>query len=335
MYSISHPSALQSAGARPPSAGQRLGEPQSSGGLQLAVPRRPEPLASAYAACERLAQSHYENFPVASRLLPRAMRPHVAAVYAFARIADDIADEGIASAPARLARLGEWRERLHEAAAADDSGWKAAADGDTLVLIALGHSIRTLDLPLSLFDDLLSAFGQDTMTARYASWDEVFDYCRRSASPVGRLVLRIAGYRDEALDRSSDRLCTALQLTNFWQDFGRDWRAGRLYVPREVSARCGASERELSSGAMTPAWVHAIEACVAVTRECFSDGRMVCDGVRGRLRLELRLTWLGGRRILDRVERTRANLLDARPTLGSTDLPGLLWRAARWGGAPA
>ena len=104
-------------------------------------------------------------------------------------------------------------------------------------MVALAHSIRSLDLPVSLFDDLVSAFGQDTMTTRYASWADVFDYCRRSANPVGRLVLRIAGYRDEALDRSSDALCTALQLTNFWQDFGRDWRAGRLYVPRDVQRR--------------------------------------------------------------------------------------------------
>jgi squalene synthase HpnC len=258
------------------------------------------------------------------------MRPHVAAVYAFARIADDIADEGIASAGVRLSRLGEWRERLHEAAA---PGARDVAPGpDTPVLVALGHSIRTLDLPLSLFDDLLSAFGQDTMTARYASWPDVFDYCRRSANPVGRLVLRIAGYRDEALDRSSDGLCTALQLTNFWQDFGRDWRAGRLYVPRDVMDRCGASESDLSRGRMTPPWMHAIESCVAVTRDCFRDGRAVCDGVRGRLRLELRLTWLGGRRILDRVERARTNLLQTRPTLGSADVPALIWQAARWGG---
>src|SRR6185436_15401675 len=148
-----------------------------------------------------------------------------------------------------------------------------------------------------LFDDLLSAFAQDTMTTRYASWSEVLDYCRRSANPVGRLVLRIAGYRDEALDRASDALCTALQLTNFWQDLGRDWRAGRLYVPREVLDACGAREGAFTS----PAWALALDACVAVTREQFELGRPVCDGVRGRLRFELRCTWLGGTRILDRV----------------------------------
>ncbi|PYR38421.1 MAG: squalene synthase HpnC [Acidobacteria bacterium] len=251
----------------------------------------PEPLTRAYAACEALARSHYENFPVASQLLPAPMRPHVAAVYAFARVADDIADEGSAPASDRLAQLNAWRRRLH-AAVTVESAEGAPHEHEDLIVAALAHSIRSLDLPMALFDDLVSAFGQDTMTTRYASWSDVFDYCRRSANPVGRLVLRIAGHRDEALDRSSDALCTALQLANFWQDFGRQ--------------------------------------CVAVTREQFAAGRAVCDGVRGRLRYELRLTWLGGQRILERVDRARRELLTYRPTLGGGDVPVILWRALRW-----
>src|SRR6185503_10039384 len=145
----------------------------------LPVPHRPGRLARAYAACEALARSHYENFPVASRMLPPAMRPHVAAVYAFARTADDIADEGTASAVERQAQLGCWRDRVHRAAVGID-GEPPAGDRDALVAAALGHSIRSLDLPVSLFDDLLSAFGQDTMTTRYTSWRDVLDYCRRS-----------------------------------------------------------------------------------------------------------------------------------------------------------
>src|SRR6266576_46355 len=206
-------------------------------------------LAQAYAACETLARSHYENFPVASMLLPHAMRPHVAAVYAFARRADDMADEGTAPAAVRRAALDDWRRRLHDIVAS--SVTSGAASGfsrtDDLMLAATANSIRTLDLPLSLFDDLVSAFAQDTMTTRYASWSDVLDYCRRSANPVGRLVLRIAGYRDAALDQSSDALCTALQLTNFWQDFGRDWRAGRLYVPKDVQEAAGADEDQLTT----------------------------------------------------------------------------------------
>src|SRR5262245_62348919 len=183
------------------------------------------------------------------------MRPHVAAVYAFARVADDIADEGSASAAERQARLGAWQRRLHDAVAAAKDAPDALED---LIPVALAHSIRSLDLPIVLFDDLVSAFGQDTMTSRYASWADVFDYCRRSANPVGRLVLRIAGYRDAALDRSSDALCTALQLTNFWQDFGRDWRAGRLYVPREVSAAAGARDAQLGDTMLPADWTHAL-----------------------------------------------------------------------------
>ena len=301
----------------------------------------------AYAACEVLARSHYENFPVASRLLPASMRPHVAAVYAFARVADDIADEGSASPTERLKALHAWQDRIHRAAAGDTlenvetvghgsvehvEAARVASDAarDATIARALGHSIRALDLPLSLFDDLLSAFGQDTMTTRHDSWADVLDYCRRSANPVGRLVLRIGGYRDDALDRSSDALCTALQLTNFWQDFGRDWRAGRLYVPREEQVACGARELELETGILSSAWNVALARSVAITRDLFEAGRGVCDGVTGRLRIELRFTWLGGARILERVERNRGRLLDYRPALGAGDVPLLVWRAVRW-----
>jgi squalene synthase HpnC len=286
-------------------------------------------LANAYKACAAFAASHYENFPVASRLLPGYMRPHVAAVYAFARVGDDIADEGTDSAEARGARLRAWQARLHEAV----NTRRAPVSGDSrddLIVIALAHSIRQLELPIGLLDDLLSAFAQDTTVTRYDTWTDLFDYCRRSANPVGRLVLRIAGHRDESLDRSSDALCTALQLANFWQDFGRDWRAGRLYVPRETYDAAGASLDDLPRGRLTAAWSLALTHCFERTSDCFERGRAVCDGVRGRLRLELRLTWLGGHRILTRAARQPALLLSERPTLGAHDVPALLWQAIRW-----
>jgi len=316
------------------------------------VPDQRDPLADAYSECEKLARSHYENFPVASHLLPASMRPHIAALYAFARIADDIADEGSAGPDERRARLESWQARLHRAAVAegdysaddgsddgsddcaDDSSDERANDRpegrEARILRAVGHSIRSLDLPIGLFDDLVSAFGQDIMTTRYASWSHVLDYCRRSANPVGRLVLRIAGYRDERLDRSSDALCTALQLTNFWQDLGKDWRIGRLYVPAEVLRAAGASEETLRGEHLPESWAHAIEACTVFTRDRFAEGRTVCDRVRGRLRTELRLTWLGGMRILERVERGRFELLHRRPTLGASDAPLLVWRVLVW-----
>jgi phytoene synthase len=283
--------------------------------------------ARAYAACEALARSHYENFPVASLLLPRAMRPHVAAVYAFARVADDIADEGDVPAIERRGRLAAWRRRLH---AASDGGGAEPSEHEDLIIAAAAHSIRVLDLPIALFDDLVSAFEQDTQVTRYQSWDDVFDYCRRSANPVGRLVLRIAGYRGADVETPSDALCTALQLANFWQDFGRDWRAGRLYVPLETAAEFGAQESDLNGPSLTPAWSAALGECARMTRDRFDAGRSVCDRVRGRLRFELRLTWLGGCRILERADARRRDLLSYRPVLGAADLPALVWAALRW-----
>ncbi|HTU98966.1 MAG TPA: squalene/phytoene synthase family protein, partial [Luteitalea sp.] len=178
-------------------------------------------LSDAYARCEQIAAAHYENFPVASRLLPAAMRPHVAAVYAFARAADDFADEGTATAAQRLAWLDTWRGLRAGGpdAVGDpiDVGHVPAADVRATFL-AVHATIASCRLAPSLFDDLLSAFAQDVVTTRYGTWDDVLDYCRRSANPVGRLVLGIAGVHDEQAARQSDAVCTALQLTNFWQD---------------------------------------------------------------------------------------------------------------------
>jgi len=288
----------------------------------------PSTLSAAYAECERLTRAHYENFPVASWLVPADMRPHIAALYAFARTADDFADEGRRPPEERLRLLDDWQSRLH--ACADRSVPAAARNSDDLVFLALGATIRARNLPVPLFDDLLSAFRQDIMTKRYETWDALLDYCRRSANPVGRLVLRVAGYDDPALDRSSDALCTALQLTNFWQDLDRDWQKGRLYVPLEDMDACGASLEDLDARRLSLPWQHALNRAAARTRDLFQSGRLVCDGVGGRLRLELRLTWLGGRRILDRVEHARFDVFTARPAVGLADAPGLLWRALLW-----
>ena len=282
-------------------------------------------LARAYRTCARIASRHYENFPVASLLLPAHMRPAIAAIYAFARRADDFADEPGPDADDRIRLLDDWRRRLH--ACGEAGGFRLQGEDD-LIFVALDDAIRRHRLPVSLLDDLLSAFRQDVTTARYASWTEVLDYCSRSANPVGRLVLRVAGYDDPALDDRSDAICTALQLTNFWQDFGIDWRRGRLYLPLEECARAGADERDLDAVRWTPAWQAALDAAVARTRELFARGRPLCDAVSGRLRWELRMTWLGGSRTLDRIQ--RSNVLDHRPHLSAGDFGALLMRAAAW-----
>jgi len=304
------------------------------------VKQAPESLAiptkdAAYAVCARIAKLHYENFPVASRLLPAGMRPHVAAVYAFARVADDFADEGDRLSDERLRLLDGWEKALHAVAEGGapprPSGGSVVGDADAgAVFVALGETIRARRLPVPLLVDLLSAFRQDVTVNRYGTWDSVLDYCRRSANPVGRLVLRIAGYNDAKLDEASDALCTALQLANFWQDLGRDWQKDRLYVPLERLERQGARIGLLNDGQLDTAWARVLADLCAETRAFFERGRAVCDGVRGRLRLELRLTWLGGVTILDRVERAQASIIAQRPTLGARDVPGLLWRASRW-----
>jgi squalene synthase HpnC len=199
-----------------------------------------------------------------------------------------------------------------------------------IIFLALGDTIRECRLPVALFEDLLSAFRQDVTTNRYQTWADVLDYCRRSANPVGRLVLRVAGYDSAPLDRASDAVCTALQLTNFWQDLERDWVIGRLYVPADDRAQAGAHEAQLDAKKMTPEWHNVMMLMVRRTRELFADGRSVCDGVTGRLRWELRLTWLGGWRILDKLERVECDVFRHRPTLGLRDLPGLVRDAVVW-----
>ena len=309
----------------------------------------------AYEACARLARDHYENFPVASILVPRSMRRAVTAVYAFARRADDFADEPGYEDAERLARLAGWHDRLmlvangkrdsHGAGKGDSRvGLPTPANVtvplsrsatvllDDLIFIAVGDAIRQHDLPPSLFADLLSAFRQDVTVKRYGTWADVLDYCSRSANPVGRLVLRIAGHRDETLERASDALCTALQLTNFWQDFAKDWINGRLYVPQDDCLAFGARERELEPTPVRtpPAWRAVLREMATRTRRLFDEGRPVCDGVRGRLKYELRLTWLGGTRILERLEAADFELFATRPTLTARDIAPLVWRTASW-----
>lgn len=285
-------------------------------------------LGASYAACEAIARGHYENFPVASRLLPSRLRPHVAAIYAFARTADDFADEPGREPAERLRLLDDWQSRLHGRAGASDPS--DGPDPSDRLFPALHDTIARFDLPLSLFDDLVSAFRQDVTVTRYERWEDVLDYCRRSANPVGRLVLRLARQHDEVRDRWSDDVCTALQLTNFWQDLAIDWRRGRLYVPAEAWHGTGASIDELDRARLSPAWTTVLASAVDRTRDRFAGGRPLCDAVTGRLRQELRATWLGGMRILERLEETGYDPVRRRPSLGTFDALVIAWRVLAW-----
>jgi len=277
----------------------------------------PEDVSGAYKFCADLASRHYENFPVASLLIKKDLRRHVSALYAFARIADDFSDEpeyeGV-----RKERLLDWRRQL------DDIG---SAPPSHPVFLALGATLQELDLPKQPFDDLLSAFLQDTEKSRYATFDEVVDYCRRSANPVGRIVLMIHGFRDEELFRYSDAICTALQLANFWQDVSVDLKKDRIYIPEEDFAANGYSEADLRMGVYNERFKSLMKFEVARTRSLFEQGRPLLSRVKFPLTTELRLTWLGGMQILKKIHRLDFDVIRTRPALKKREWIPLAARA--------
>ena len=273
----------------------------------------------AFAFCEARVRAHYENFPV-GLVVPRAKRRYVHALYAYARAADDFADEPMYEGM-RAEKLDQWEARLHAA-------YEGRAEDP--IFIAVGRTVRDLDIPKSLLLDLLSAFRQDVVKQRYETWDELLDYCRRSADPVGRLVLLIFGYRDDALFTLSDRVCTGLQLANHWQDLAVDLRRGRIYAPRELRDAHGVREWDLNAGRVTPEFEALMKDLVARTRALFAEGRPLCDRVGRDLRFELRLTWLGGWTILDGIERASYDVFRRRPHHGLAAKARLAWRAWRW-----
>ncbi len=277
----------------------------------------PADTVAAYRFCQDLVDSHYENFPVASMLLPRRLRKHVAALYAFARIADDFADEAEYEG-VRKERLLDWRRQL---------GAVGREPATHPVFVALGATFRELELPAGPFDDLLSAFLQDVEKKRYASFDEVLDYCRRSANPVGRVVLMIHGYRSEELFRYSDAICTALQLANFWQDLSVDLKKDRIYIPEEDFAQFSYSEADLRMGVVNERFIDLMKFEVNRARSLFEQGRPLPGKLAWPLSLEIRLTWRGGREILRKIRKMGFDTLSARPALTKWDWIPLLVRS--------
>ena len=277
-------------------------------------------LREARAFCARLAREHYENFPVASWLLPARVRPAVQAIYAFARIADDFADEARHEGR-RLERLDEWERMLHD-----------CFRGEAIhpVFVVLRDAILQFDLPRQPFLDLLAAFRMDVTRSRYADDASLLEYCRLSANPVGRLLLRLFGYDLEAMGGRSDAICTALQLANHWQDVAVDLKKDRIYLPEDARRRFGVTEDDLLTGRSSEGFRALMRERVALTRELLVAGRSLCDAVRGRFRWELRLTWLGGQRILDRIETQGFDVLRHRPKLGPRDAFVVLGRAVAW-----
>jgi len=269
-----------------------------------------------------MARAHYENFPVGSLLAPKDRRKHVYSIYAFARTADDFADEsyetGELTEAWRLAALDDWERKLEDC-------YQGRADHP--VFIALAETVRELRLPIQLFRDLLSAFKQDVIKRRYEDFDEVLDYCARSANPVGRLILLLFDYREGRLAELSDCICTALQLTNFWQDVEVDIRKDRIYLPQNEMARFGVSVDDLLEKRFSAQYAALLKFQVDRTWRLFDRGKALPSLVSGRLAVELRLTWLGGTRILERIEEMEYDTLNARPKISTADKISLLVKA--------
>jgi squalene synthase HpnC len=265
---------------------------------------------------------HYENFPVASVLCPPALRPAVAAIYGFARTADDLADEGDATPTQRLADLCAYRADLRAVCerAAASSRWPQ-------VFVPLGAVLEAL--PINLLTDLLSAFEQDVVKVSYTDRAELLDYCRRSANPVGRLMLHLYGVTGALALRQSDSICSALQLANFWQDLGVDTRRGRVYVPATDCARHAVTHFDLLAQRDAPNVRTLVADMVGWARELMLAGAPLVHTIPGRAGWELRLVVQGGLRILEKIERLEFATLRVRPTLRWYDVPLLFWRALR------
>jgi squalene synthase HpnC len=324
--------------------------PTDAGGAGAAVAPVVAALEQAHARCERIAREHYENFPVASRLLSREARRALTAVYAFARQADDFADEGHGpdgpTREQRLAALDDWEARLHAACGladevpGDRTGERArrheaiAAPHGDAIFLALSDIVERHRLPVRLFEDLISAFRQDVLVAEYTSRSDLLDYCRRSANPVGRLVLTVHGFHEEAGFELSDAICTGLQLANFWQDVAIDRRKGRIYLPREDRERAGVVPEDLDRPTATENLRRLVLEEADWARSFFERGRPLVLAAPGRLRVHLKLVWLGGVRVLDRIEEAGGDTLVERPKLGRLDWARILIQAALPVGAP-
>jgi len=264
-----------------------------------------------------LATSHYENFHVASFLLPKRLHQDFYNVYSFCRWADDLGDE-IGDPAESLRLLGWWRGEL-----------EAMYAGETRhpVFVALQGTVRKYDLPMQLFSDLIHAFEQDQVVTRYQTWTDVFGYCAYSANPVGRLVLRLCGYADAERDGLSDATCTALQLANFWQDITVDYEKNRVYLPLDLLTKHGCTVIDISTRNFTPAFRGVMRDAVAVARKLFEEGLPLVKMVDRRLGFDLDLFSQGGLRVLDKIERQQYNVLDKRPKVSKVDRVGLVAHA--------
>lgn len=267
-----------------------------------------------------MAVEHYENFPVASILLPRRLRRPVEIIYHFARQADDFADEGDLPDEERLARLNAFRAELSRISVAEPA--QTGLFRDVAAIVA------EFNLPLQLFNDLLDAFSQDVVKKRYANFDEVLDYCRRSANPVGRLLLHLYGEATPQNLLYSDAICTSLQLINFWQDVRKDFAIRRIYLPQDELAQFGVTEDHVAQGRVDTAWRALMAFQCARAQEMMLSGAPLGSILTGRIGLEMRMIIAGGLRILDKLDAVGYDMFSRRPVLKPLDWAIMLFKSA-------
>jgi squalene synthase HpnC len=284
------------------------------------IPEQAPTLEEARAYCQRLATTHYENFHVASWFLPARLRPHFYSIYAYCRIADDLGDE-VGNREQSLALLDLWGREL-------DACYRGEARHP--VFVALAETIRACEIPKQPFADLLVAFRQDQIVTRYKTMDDVLEYCRYSANPVGRLVLYACGYRTPEMFLLSDFTCTALQLANFWQDVSSDYVRGRIYLPLDDMQRYGVDENTIAQREPTAAFRELMRFEVDYARQLFEKGLPLIAMVDRELALDLDLFSRGGLEILRAIERRQYDVLSMRPVITKSRKLGLAARAL-WG----
>jgi squalene synthase HpnC len=274
-------------------------------------------LAPAYEECQRRAKTHYENFPVASLLLPRESRAPIAALYAFARTADDFADEPEYKGR-REKEINRWEKSLRDALQGNPA---------PPVLRAFAHTLQSFKIPVNLPLALLKAYRMDLTVRRYPAWKDLLHYCRHSANPVGRMVLLISGVRDEKLHRYSDFICTGLQLINFWQDSATDLKRGRVYYPQAALKKAGVTSQDLLALKNSTRTRGLVKNAVNYAQTYFARGLPLLDAVSGRLRWELKATVLGGQGILNKIRKMDYNVLEQRPAWTTAEKAALVWQA--------
>lgn len=280
-------------------------------------PEKAPTLEEARAWCKQLAETHYENFHVASWFLPERLRPHFHAIYAYCRVSDDLGDE-VGNTEQSLALLDQWGREL-------DACYEGRARHP--VFVALAETIRACSIPKEPFADLLTAFKQDQVVTRYATMQDVLGYCRYSANPVGRLVLYTCGYRDEERFRLSDATCSALQLANFWQDVRVDWAKDRVYLPQDDMRRFGVTDQTIEQGIATPEFRALLKHEVEYARSLFLEGLLLIGMVDRDLAVDLDLFSRGGLEILNAIEQQKFDVLSSRPSIAKRTKLQLALRA--------